>query len=379
FKRNDERTIYNVLYRDGPNGNIMMKRCAIKSITRDREYDLTKGTPKSEILYMSVKPTGEAEVLEVYFRPRPRLKKCIVDLDFSTLAIKGRQSQGNMFSRYGIQKIVLKEAGTSTLGGQNIWYDEQVRRLNADGHGEMLGEFSGNDKIIVVTASGKYYTTGFELTHHFPDDTLHVEKYDPDRIYSVAYYDADQKYYYLKRFVAPLSEKTVAFVDEENPKNRMAAISKDYAPVLEITFGGRHNSRPAEQVDAETFIGVKGAKAKGKRLTTLDVAKVKFIEPRLKEDPNKPMQGEGETDTGENSQNTHIGNSQQTGEEAATVGTTETTGKADKNPEGNEAPGKAEAGVPAGKVAVDDGIEFVIERPHGDEDDVPESSQLGLF
>lgn len=143
FKRNDERTIYNVLYRDGKNGPILMKRCAIKGITRDKEYNITKGDPKSEILYMSVNPNGEAEVLKIYFKPRPRLKKVIVDLDFSTVAIKGRQSQGNLFSRYGIHKIVLKERGTSTLGGQQIWYDEDVHRLNTDGRGVLLGEFQG--------------------------------------------------------------------------------------------------------------------------------------------------------------------------------------------------------------------------------------------
>jgi topoisomerase-4 subunit A len=152
FKRNDERTIYNVLYRDGRGGAIMMKRCAIKSITRDKEYDLTKGTPKSEILYMSVNPNGEAEVLKIYFRPRPRLKKVISELDFSTVAIKGRQSQGNLFSRYSIHKIVMKEKGTSTLGGQNIWFDEDVRRLNTDGRGELLGEFKGDDKLVVWTS-----------------------------------------------------------------------------------------------------------------------------------------------------------------------------------------------------------------------------------
>ncbi|MBQ8307633.1 MAG: DNA gyrase/topoisomerase IV subunit A, partial [Alistipes sp.] len=177
FRRNDERTIYNLLYRDGKNGAIMMKRCAIKSITRDKEYDITKGTPKSEILYMTVNPNGEAEVLKVYFKPRPRLKKVIVDLDFSTLAIKGRQSQGNLFSRYGIHKIVLKERGTSTLGGQNIWYDEDVRRLNADGRGLLLGEFKGDDKILVWTSKNLYYITGYDLSQHFPDETVRVEKF----------------------------------------------------------------------------------------------------------------------------------------------------------------------------------------------------------
>ena len=163
FKRNDERTIYNLLYRDGKNGPIMMKRCAIKGITRDKEYNLTKGTPKSDLLYLTVNPNGEAEVLKVYFKPRPRLKKLIVDLDFSTLAIKGRQSQGNLFSHYGIHKIVLKERGTSTLAGQNIWFDEDIHRLNTDGRGLLLGEFKGDDKIVVWTSKNQYYITGFDV------------------------------------------------------------------------------------------------------------------------------------------------------------------------------------------------------------------------
>ena len=200
FKRNDERTIYNVLYRDGKNGPILMKRCAIKGITRDKEYDITKGTPRSEILYMSVNPNGEAEVLKVYFKPRPRLKRVIVGLDFSTLAIKGRQSQGNLFSRYGIHKIVLKERGTSTLGGQQIWFDEDVRRLNADGRGRLLGEFKGDDRLLVWTSKNQYYITGYDLGQHFPDETVRVEKYVAERVYSLCYFDREQRYYYLKRF-----------------------------------------------------------------------------------------------------------------------------------------------------------------------------------
>ncbi len=279
FKKGDERTIYNVLYRDGKGGDIMMKRCAITSITRDREYDITKGTPKSEILYMSVNPNGEAEVLKIYFRPRPRLKKLIVDLDFSTLAIKGRASQGNLFSRYGIQKIVLKQAGTSTLAGQNIWFDEEVRRLNTDGRGELLGEFRGADKIIVFTPRGQYYTTGFDTGHHFPDEVLRVEKYDPAKVYSVAYWDAEAKFYYLKRFAPETTEKMLDFVDEENAASRLAALSDVPAPILKVSFGGKNAGRPDEMVDTAAFIGIKSYKAKGKRLTTYEVSALSFLVP----------------------------------------------------------------------------------------------------
>ena len=249
FKRNDERTIYNVLYRDGKNGPILMKRCAIKGITRDKEYNITKGDPKSEILYMSVNPNGEAEVLKIYFKPRPRLKKVIVDLDFSTVAIKGRQSQGNLFSRYGIHKIVLKERGTSTLGGQQIWYDEDVHRLNTDGRGVLLGEFQGDDKLIVRTAKNVYYTT---------------------------YFDRSQNYYYLKRFTAEQGEKMQSFLDEDAD---LVAVTSCPGATLVLTFQGAQASRPAEEIDVDGFVGVKSHRAKGKRLTTYDVATLAFVEP----------------------------------------------------------------------------------------------------
>lgn len=283
FKRNDERTIYNVLYRDGRNGPLMMKRCAIKGITRDREYDLTKGTPKSEILYMSVNPNGEAEVLKIYFKPRPRLKKLIVDLNFGDLAIKGRQSQGNLFSRYAIHKIVLKEKGTSTLAGQNIWYDDEIRRLNTDGRGVLLGEFAGDDHLIVMNGKGQYYTTSYNLGLHFPEDTVRVEKYESGRIYSVAYFDAEQQFYYIKRFMAEVSDKMQNFV-ETATGDRVVAISIDPYPQLEVVFGGAHASRPAERIDVDAFIGVKSHRAKGKRVTTFAVDHLEFVEP-LDKDP----------------------------------------------------------------------------------------------
>ena len=293
FKRNDERTIYNVLYRDGEKGPIMMKRCAIKGVTRDREYAITKGTPGSRILYMSVNPNGEAEVLKIMFKQRTRLKKAIVDLDFSKLAIKGRSSQGNLFSRYAIHKIQVKERGASTLAGQNIWFDEDVMRLNTDGRGRLLGEFQGDDKIIVFTSKGQYYTTGYDTGHHFPEDTIRVEKYAPDRIYSVAYYDADSRYYYLKRFAAEASDNRMqSFIDDSNPRSRMTALSADRYPQLEITYGGAHRTRPADLVDVEQFIGVKSHRAKGKRLTTYDVASLRFTEP-LRPDPDETSAGTG--------------------------------------------------------------------------------------
>ena len=284
FKRNDERTIYNVLYRDGRGGAIMMKRCAIKSITRDKEYDLTKGTPKSEILYMSVNPNGEAEVLKIYFRPRPRLKKVISELDFSTVAIKGRQSQGNLFSRYSIHKIVMKEKGTSTLGGQNIWFDEDVRRLNTDGRGELIGEFKGDDKLVVWTSKHQYYITGFGVEQHFPDETTRVERYVPGTVYSVCYFDKEQNYYYMKRFQLEVSEKMQSFLDDENMMEFVAITSVEGA-TLKVEYTGAHATRPADNMDVDTFVGVKSPRAKGKRITTYQVASLTFIEPEPAPEP----------------------------------------------------------------------------------------------
>ncbi len=288
FKRNDERTIYNILYRDGKNGPIMMKRCAITSITRDKEYNLTKGTPKSDIIYMTVNPNGEAEVLKVYFKPRPRLKKVIVDLDFSTIAIKGRQSQGNLFSRYGIHKIVLKEKGTSTLAGQNIWWDEDIRRLNSDGRGRLLGEFKGDDRLVVWTSKHQYYVTGFDLGQHFPDETIMVEKFVPERVYSLCYFDKEQGYFYMKRFTLESSDRLQPFLDEDGNDDFVCITSRGGA-TLRITYKGAQATRPADEISVDDFVGVKSRKAKGKRLTTYDVDTLTFIEPEEPEQIEEPL------------------------------------------------------------------------------------------
>ncbi len=277
FKRNDERTIYNILYRDGRGGALMMKRCAIKGITRDKEYDITKGTAKSEVIYLSVNPNGEAEVLKIYFKPRPRLKKLIADLDFSTLAIKGRQSQGNLYTRYSIHKIVVKERGVSTLAGQNIWYDSDVMRLNTDEHGTLLGEFKGDDKLVVWTAKGQYYITGYDVMQHFPDDTTKVERYDSGRVYSLCYYDREQRYYYMKRFEVEGGDKTHQFLDDDD----LVCMTSNPLAKLIITYKGAHATRPADEVEVSEFVGVKSHRAKGKRLTTYDVASLQFVEPEI--------------------------------------------------------------------------------------------------
>ena len=295
FKRNDERTIYNVLYRDGRGGAIMMKRCAIKSITRDKVYDLTKGTPKSELLYMSVNPNGEAEVLKIYFRPRPRLKRVITDLDFSTIAIKGRSAAGNLFSRYSIHKIVLKEKGTSTLGGQDIWFDEDVRRLNTDGRGVLLGEFKGDDKIVVWTSKQQYYITGFGVEQHFPDETIKVERYVAGKVYSLCYFDREQNYYYIKRFQLEPTEKMLSFLEGESAAD-FVCITGVAGATLVVTFKGAHATRPAEEIDVDSFIGVKSHRAKGKRITTYEVDTLRFIEPEIVEEEEADVEAEDVAD-----------------------------------------------------------------------------------
>ncbi len=365
FKRNDERTIYNVLYRDGKNGPLMMKRCAIKGITRDKVYNITKGTPKSEILYMSVNPNGEAEVLKIYFKPRPRLKKVIVDLDFSTLAIKGRQSQGNLFSRYGIHKIVLKERGTSTLGGQDIWFDEDVRRLNADGRGRLLGEFKGDDKLIVWIAKNQYYITGYDLSQHFPDDTTYVGRFSPERVYSLCYYDHELKYYYLKRFTAELSDKMQEFLD---PEDRLICVTERAGATLEITYKGAHASRPADLIDVDEFVGVKSHRAKGKRLTTYEVDTVRMIEPELPSEPDPSEDGDADADQ---LTDALIDDVQSVDSQA------EPTGK-QTSKEGFSSGIVSESGLPpAGSKS--GGVEFEIERPRGDADQLADPEQLNLF
>ncbi|MEG0500293.1 MAG: DNA gyrase subunit A, partial [Rikenellaceae bacterium] len=216
FRRNDSRTVYNVLYVDGATGASLVKRCQIQGVTRDKEYDITKGSPKSQILYMSVNGNGEAEVLKVYFRPRPRLKKLIADLDFADILIKGRQSQGNIFSRFPIHKIVMKEVGVSTLGGQRVWLDTDINKLNTEGRGELLGDFFANDKLIIFTASGNYYTASYNPSLYFPEDLTRIEKYDSERVYSAVLYDSSQAFFYIKRFKAEDIDKLQLFIEEES-------------------------------------------------------------------------------------------------------------------------------------------------------------------
>ncbi len=278
FKRNDERTIFNIMYRDGQKGSIYIKRCAIKGVTRDKVYDITKGEEKSTIIHMSVNPNGEAEILKVYFKPRPRLKKLIQDLDFSTISIKGRQSQGNIFTRYPIHKITLKEKGVSTLAGKQVWFDCDINKLNNEGRGQLLGEFSGDDKTVLFTKTNMFQTSGYDSSLYFPEDLITIEKYDTEKVFSVVYWDNTQKYYYLKRFACEDSDKLNKYIDDEDGSKQILISGDDY-PQLRMSFSGKNDSRPEEIVDVEEFIGVKGFKAKGKRLSIYEIGKIEFIDP----------------------------------------------------------------------------------------------------
>lgn len=372
FRKGDERTIYNVLYRDGDKGPNMMKRCAISAITRDKEYNITKGTPKSRVLYMSVNPNGEAEILKVIFRQRAKLKKAIADLDFSTLAIKGRASQGNIFSRNPIHKILLKAKGASTLAGQQIWYDEDVKRLNDSGHGRLLGEFKGDDKIIVFTAKDQYYTTGYDVGHHFPEDTVRVEKYDSSKVYSVAYWDEGAQFYYLKRFMAEDTDRMLSFVDEENAKSKSVGISDEQMPALEVIYGGVHTTKPADIINVAEFIGVKGYKAKGKRVTTYIVEKLRFVPQHFAPtpEPEEPAEEQMEENVTEEPLADNVATIAATPVKESMVGAESAPAAVEVEP----------AEEPQVSVADDDDVELEIILPKEEEDDHrPDSQQLNLF
>jgi topoisomerase-4 subunit A len=278
FKKNDNRTIYNVVYRDGKNGFVYMKRAAVTGVTRDKEYDLTQGTPGSRILYFSENPNGEAEVLRVTLKPKPRIKKLIFEVDFSELAIKGRSSMGNILTKFEIHKIALKEKGVSTLGGRKIWFDEDVRRLNSDSRGRYLGEFTGDDMIFVIYKTGEYLICNFDLSNHFNDGILFIEKFNPGKVLTAVYFDAEQGYYYVKRFQIDESQKETGFIGEF-PGNRLVCFTWVGHPRLELLFGGKNEGREPEVVDVDEFIGIKSYKAKGKRLSTYEISQINELEP----------------------------------------------------------------------------------------------------
>jgi topoisomerase-4 subunit A len=293
FLKNDERTIYNVVYQDGKDGPLLAKRCAITGLTRDKEYNLTRGKAGSKIVYFSANPNGEAEIIKVHHKPKPRLKRLVFEFDFGQLNIKGKSSMGNILTKNAVQKITLKEKGLSTLGGRKIWFDDAVFRLNVDSRGLFLGEFSADDKILVITKNGFFRHTGFDLSNHFEDNILVIEKFRSGKVYSAVYWDAEQKYYYVKRFMIEESEKPQCFINE-HPESRLISITEVEYPRFEISFGGKHKNRENEIIEVAEFIGVKSFKAKGKRLTSFMVENIQEIEPVLKKEATKLNEENGE-------------------------------------------------------------------------------------
>ena len=279
FKKNDSRTIYNLVYRDGKDGFYYIKRFNITSITRDREYDATQGTPGSRIMYFTANPNGEAEIIKVTLKPNPRLKKILMEKDFSEIAIKGRQSMGNILSKNDVHKIVLKQRGGSTLGGRKVWFDADVLRLNYDERGQYLGEFQSDELILVAMENGDFYTTNFDLNNHYEAGIKIIEKFDPDKVWSAALYDEDQQGYpYIKRFTFEASSRKLNYLGE-NKNNRLILLSDMVYPRLKVTFGSADSFREPLEIEVEEFIGVKSYKAKGKRITTFAVDSITELEP----------------------------------------------------------------------------------------------------
>ena len=300
FDRNDQRTIYNVIYREGKTSVSYAKRFAVTSVTRDKEYDITQGTPGSQILWFTVNHNGEAETVKIYYRQRAKLKKLIDEYDFSQLLIKGRASSGNLVSKNAIQKIQLKSKGVSTIGGKDIWFDEDIQRLNEDGRGLHLGQFNTGDHILAIFKDGTYYTTSFDMSNRYQGDLLKIEKLDVNKTYTALYYDKAVGAFYVKRFSFDVSDNTAVSFISDSKGSYLVALSDDKHPQFEITFGGKHEHREAERVDAEEFIGKKGIQAKGKKCSAMDVKAVAFIEPLHKpEDDVEVQESEAENQAGE--------------------------------------------------------------------------------
>ena len=288
FRKNDERTIYNMVYLDSKTGNSMIKRFNVTSITRDREYDLTKGNQNSKVLYFSVNPNGEAEKIKVTLKPKPRLRNIRFDFDFSTAEIRGRSSMGNIFSRHAVHKIELSQKGESTLGGLAIWFDKDVLRLNTEERGLYLGEFNGSDKILAVCNDGNFRVFNFNINHHFEDKVLLIEKFEENKLFTAVFMDADQNYFYVKRFKFEAISKNSSFIGE-NEKSKLICLSSHKYPRIEIKFGGQNKDRASETLSLHDFIGEKSFKARGKRLSTYHISKIVEIEPIIKDEELEEM------------------------------------------------------------------------------------------
>lgn len=285
FNKNDDRTTYNMVYRDGRQGNYYVKRFHVTSITRDRSYSLTKGTKDSKVYYFTANPNGEAELVKVYLRPHPRVKRQSFEYDFKDLAIKGRSANGNIFSKYSIRKIVVKEDGVSTLGAIDVWYDDTVKRLNTEERGQYLGAFKADDHILTITQSGYYQLYNYDVSNHFDDDMIYIAKHQADAILSVLYTESKSKLPYLKRFAFEDTDRKMCMIGDD--KAKLIDFSLDYRPQLQVLLSATaKNDEREELIDVEDFIGVKGIKAKGKRVSANKIKKMQWGEPLPYEAPN---------------------------------------------------------------------------------------------
>lgn len=299
YIKNDKRTIYNVVYRHGKTTDYYIKRFAVSAVTRDKEYDLTQGEVGSKLIYFSANPNGEDETIKVMLKATTRrVKNLAFERTFSEVGIKGRQSKGNRLTRFEISKIVLKHKGSSTLGGSDIYFDHDVLRLNGDGRGVLLGNFDGDDQILVITKQGEFYTTSYDLSNHYDDNLLRIEKFDPEKVWSVAMRDEEQNYCYLKRFKFESIAKPTSYLMVVDNLAKQMLITDTVYPRLSVLFAGVDAERESLEIDAESFIGVKSYKAKGKRISTYQIGNIMELEPlRQPEIEEKEEQSEGESET----------------------------------------------------------------------------------
>ena len=311
FKKNDSRTIYNVVYRDGKKGNCFIKRFNVTSMTRDKEYDLTQGTPGSKVMYFTANPNGEAEIIKVTLDPNPKLKKIFLDKDFSEVIIKGRASKGNLLTKYSVHRIGLKSHGHSTLGGRKVWWDPDVQRINYNKQGQYLGEFLDDDQILVILKNGDCYLTNFDLNNHYEENILRIEKYDADKIWTAILYDADnQGYPYIKRFQMDATKKKQNWLSE-NPASQLILLTDTCYPRIQIVYGGADAFRGTEEIDAEQFIAVKGYKAKGKRLTIYAIEAITELEPTRFPEEKETPEDQNLTEEGDEDLDPDAGKSEQ--------------------------------------------------------------------
>ncbi|MFV0183797.1 DNA gyrase/topoisomerase IV subunit A [Empedobacter falsenii] len=295
WHKNDKRTIYNLIYRDGKNGPAYQKRFAVTGITRDKEYDLTAGNKGSEVLYFSANPNGEAEVVSIILKTHQRIKKLKFDIDFADLAIKGRASKGNLVTKYPIKKIELKEEGVSTLAPREIWFDTGTKRLNADGIGILLGSFKGDDKILTINKKGEAKLVSFDLSNRFDEDLEIIEKWKPAKPISCVYFDAEKERYFVKRFVLEDTFSPQIFYTLEDGKSSIKVISTDYLPVIELIFPKvKGVEKEPEVINLEEFITVKGIKAQGNQLTTFKLKQINILEPLPFDEPEEEEESESE-------------------------------------------------------------------------------------